>query len=138
MVQKTIRHSIISLISNHGLLVIIIAVLFVALLSLTIAYNFKAPDHLTMTTGFENGSYAIFGEHYQQILARENIHLKVLLSSGSVENLQRLKDKSYDVDAGFVQDGTTSLSDTKDLVSLGAVGNSPLWVFYRPCFSQDH
>jgi TRAP transporter TAXI family solute receptor len=131
MAQKTIRHNIISLISNHGLLVILVALIFVALISLATAYHFKAPDHLTMTTGFENGSYAIFGERYQEILARENIHLKLLLSSGSVENLQRLKDKSYNVDAGFVQDGTTPISEADNLVSLGAMSNSPLWIFYR-------
>jgi TRAP-type uncharacterized transport system substrate-binding protein len=87
-----------------------------------------------MTTGYEGGSYAIFGERYQQILARENIHLKLLTSSGSVENLKRLEDKSYRVDAGFVQDGTSSPSKANDLVSLGAIGYAPLWFFYR---SQD-
>ena len=132
MVQETkIRRRIISSISNHGLLVILVSVLFVALISIIIAYHFKAPDNLIMTTGFESGSYAIFGERYRQILARENIHLKLLPSSGSVENLKRLNDKSYRVDAGFVQDGTSSLSEANNLVSLGAIGYAPLWVFYR-------
>ncbi len=132
MAQKAkIRRRIISSISNRGLLAILVSVLFVALLSIIIAYHFKAPDNLIMTTGFENGSYAIFGERYRQILARENIHLKLLPSSGSVENLKRLNDKSYRVDAGFVQDGTSSPSEANDLVSLGAIGYSPLWVFYR-------
>jgi TRAP-type uncharacterized transport system substrate-binding protein len=84
-----------------------------------------------MTTGFESGSYAIFGERYQQILAREKIHLKLLPSSGSLENLKRLNDKSYRVDAGFVQDGMVSPSEGNNLVSLGAIGYAPLWVFYR-------
>jgi TRAP-type uncharacterized transport system substrate-binding protein len=34
------------------------------------------------------------------------------------------------VDAGFVQDGTSSPFETKGLVSLGAICYSPLWVFY--------
>ena len=132
MVQETkIRRRIISSISNHGLLVILVSVLFVALISIIIAYHFKAPDNLIMTTGFESGSYAIFGERYRQILARENIHLKLLPSSGSVENLKRLNDKSYRVDAGFVQDGMSSLSEANNLVSLGAIGYAPLWIFYR-------
>ncbi len=123
MVQKTkIRRRIISSISNRGLLAILVSVLFVALISIIIAYHFKAPDNLIMTTGFESGSYAIFGERYRQILARENIHLKLLPSSGSVENLKRLNDKSYQVDAGFVQDGTSSPSEANNLVSLGAIG----------------
>jgi len=48
-----------------------------------------------------------------------------------VENLRRLNDKSSQVDAGFVQDGTGSPSEAKNLVSLGAICYSPLWVFYR-------
>jgi TRAP-type uncharacterized transport system substrate-binding protein len=98
---------------------------------MTIAYHFMPPDNLIMTTGFEIGSYANYGERYRQILAREKIHLKLLPSSGSVENLNRLTDKSFHVDAGFVQDGTSTPSEAKNLVSLGAIGYAPLWVFYR-------
>jgi TRAP-type uncharacterized transport system substrate-binding protein len=98
---------------------------------MTIAYHFMPPDNLIMTTGFESGSYANYGERYRQILAREKIHLKLLPSSGSVENLNRLTDKSFHVDAGFVQDGTSTPSEAKNLVSLGAIGYAPLWVFYR-------
>ena len=132
MVQETkIRRIIISSIANHGLLAILVSVLFVVLISIIIAYHFKAPDHLIMTTGFESGSYQIFGERYREILARDKIHLELLPSSGSVENLKRLNDKSYRVDAGFVQDGMSSPAEAKDLVSLGAIGYLPLWVFYR-------
>ena len=125
---------IISAISNRGLLVIVVSVLLVALISIAIAYRFvlpTPPDTLIMTTGFEGGAYATFGERYQKILGREKIHLELLPSSGSVENLRRLNDKSSQVDAGFVQDGTSSPSEAKNLVSLGAICYSPLWVFYR-------
>jgi TRAP-type uncharacterized transport system substrate-binding protein len=132
MVQKTkIRSTIISSISDHGLLVILVSILLAALISIIIAYHFKSPDNLTMTTGFENGSYAIFGERYRQILEREKITLELLPSSGSIENLKRLNDKSYRVDAGFVQDGMSLPAEANNLVSLGAIGYSPLWVFYR-------
>jgi len=139
MIQKTkITHRIISSISNHGILVILVSVLFVALISIIIAYHFKAPDNLIMTTGFESGTYAIFGERYREILAREKINLELLPSSGSVENLKRLNDKSFRVDAGFVQDGTSPPSETNNLVSLGAVSYSPLWVFYRSEKTLDY
>jgi hypothetical protein len=119
MVIKTrIGRRIISSISNRDLLAILVSFLFVALISIIIAYHFTPPDNLTMTTGFESGAYANFGERYRQILAREKIHLKLLSSSGSVENLKRLNDKSFHVDAGFVQDGTSLPSETKNLVSL--------------------
>jgi TRAP-type uncharacterized transport system substrate-binding protein len=124
----------ISAMSNRGLLVIVVSVLLIALIYIALAYRFilpTPPDTLVMATGTERGAYATFGERYRQILAREKIRLTVLTSSGSVENLRRLNDKSLQVDAGFVQDGTASPSEAKNLVSLGAICYSPLWVFYR-------
>ena len=126
-----IRHGIISPISRRGLLVILAAFFLVALILILVAYRFTPPDNITMTTGFESGAYANYGERYRQILSRERINLHLLPSSGSVENLKRLSDKSFRVDAGFVQDGTSSPSEAKNLVSLGAIGYAPLWVFYQ-------
>lgn len=132
MFQKTeIRPRIISSLSNRGLLIILASVLLVTLISIIIAHQFASPDQLIMTTGFERGAYAILGERYQKILAREKVQLKLLPSSGSIENLKRLKDKTSRVDAGFVQEGTSLLSEAENLVSLGAIGYAPLWVFYR-------
>jgi TRAP-type uncharacterized transport system substrate-binding protein len=138
MVQETkIRRRIISS-TGRSLLVILVLVSVVVLTAMIIAYHSKAPDHIVMTTGFENGAYAVFGERYQRILARERIHLKLLSSSGSAENLKRLNDKSYRVDAGFVQDGTSSPSEASNLVSIGAIGYAPLWVFYRSPETFDY
>ena len=139
MFQETnIRRRILSSIANHSLLAILASVLLVVLISIIIAYHFKAPDHLIMTTGFESGSYQIFGERYREILARDRIRLELLPSSGSVENLKRLNDKSHRVDAGFVQDGMSSPAEAKDIVSLGAIGYLPLWVFYRSYETFDY
>jgi TRAP-type uncharacterized transport system substrate-binding protein len=118
-------------ISNRRLLVVIAPVLLTALISIIIAYHLTPPDTLTISTGFGRGTYANFGERYKNILAREKVRLEVITSSGSVENLKRLGDTSLRVDAGFVQDGTSSPWETKNLISLGAICYSPLWVFYR-------
>jgi TRAP-type uncharacterized transport system substrate-binding protein len=59
------------------------------------------PRKLTMTTGMEGGSYAVLGERYRQVLARNGIQLQLLPSSGSVENLMRLMDESKSVDVGL-------------------------------------
>jgi TRAP-type uncharacterized transport system substrate-binding protein len=118
-------------ISNRRLLVVIAPVVLTALISIFIAYHLTPPNTLTISTGFERGTYANFGERYKTILAREKVSLELFPSSGSVENLKRLGDTALRVDAGFVQDGTSSPSETKNLVSLGAICYSPLWVFYR-------
>ena len=106
--------------SSRWLLIVVASVLLIALIYIALAYRFilpTPPDTLVMTTGTERGAYAAFGERYRQILAREKIHLTLLTSSGSVENLRRLNDKSSPVDAGFVQDGTGSPSEARNLVT---------------------
>jgi TRAP-type uncharacterized transport system substrate-binding protein len=89
------------------------------------------PATLTMTTGMEGGSFVVFGERYRQILARDGIQLKLLPSTGAVENLRRLQDENQSVEAGFVQDGIGKAEDAANLESLGSVFYTPLWVFYR-------
>lgn len=39
------------------------------------------PRKLTMTTGTEGGSYAVLGERYRQVLARNGIQLQLLPSA---------------------------------------------------------
>ena len=48
-----------------------------------------------------------------------------------MDNLRRLTDGSRSVDVGFVQDGMGRAEDPSNIVSLGSVFYTPLWVFYR-------
>ncbi len=95
------------------------------------------PRTVIMTTGMEGGSYALYAEWYRQILGREKVRLELLPSSGSVENLKRLRDPSFKVDVGFVQGGTSSRAEAPNLLSLGALFYTPLWVFYRSAETYD-
>ena len=89
------------------------------------------PDELIMVTGREGGSYAVFGERYRQVLARDGVRLVLRPSSGAVENLQLLRDQSQRVDAGFVQGEIGKIDEAANLVTLGSLTYTPLWVFYR-------
>ncbi|MDD5168247.1 MAG: TAXI family TRAP transporter solute-binding subunit [Syntrophales bacterium] len=82
-----------------------------------------------MATGMASGSYAAFGEQYRQILARDGIELVLRPTSGSVENLKLLK--AQEADAGFVQGIMGRIEEKSNLVSLGGITYTPLWVFYR-------
>jgi TRAP-type uncharacterized transport system substrate-binding protein len=118
----------------HEFLTIVGPLLLVGLIIFGITYHFvppAPPRTLVMTTGVEGRTYAALGERYRQILARSHVRLKLLSSSGAVENLRRLRDKSLAVDVGFLQGGTSSSSEAPNLVSLGSISYSPLWVFYR-------
>jgi TRAP transporter TAXI family solute receptor len=114
--------------------IIFIPVLLIIVLVGWASYRFlqpMPPRTLTMTTGMEGGSFVIFGERYRQILARDGIHLKLLPSTGALENLRRLRDQSQAVDVGFVQDGMGKTEEDSNLESLGSIFYTPLWVFYR-------
>ncbi len=89
------------------------------------------PKTLIMATGMEGGSYAVFGEHYRQLLARDGIDVVLRPTSGAVENLMLLKDGSRAVEAGFVQGTVGGIEESSNLVSLGGLAYTPLWIFYR-------
>jgi TRAP transporter TAXI family solute receptor len=121
---------------RNAVIVIVLAVVGVFGASFHFVRPFP-PRSLTMTTGMEGGSYAVLGERYRQVLARNGIAIQLLASTGSVENLRRLRDESKPVDAGFVQGGTGRAEAGSKLVSLGSIFYSPLWVFYRSDIPLD-
>jgi TRAP-type uncharacterized transport system substrate-binding protein len=106
----------------------------IILVSFLLIYHFVRPippDTLTMTTGMEGGSFVVFAERYRQVLARDGIRVKLLPSSGMVENLRLLSDESHGVDASFVQGAIGKGEIAANVVSLGSLTYTPLWVFYR-------
>jgi len=89
------------------------------------------PSVITITTGTDGSMFRITAEKYRDILARNSITLKILPSQGSLENLKRLANASFDVDIGFVQGGMATGMAVDQLVSLGSVFYEPLALFYR-------
>lgn len=88
------------------------------------------PRVVTLLTGTPAGAYALFAERYRAALAREGIELRLLPSSGSVENLRRLKTEPG-IDLGFVQSGIAHEPDSTDLTALGSMYLEPVWIFHR-------
>jgi TRAP-type uncharacterized transport system substrate-binding protein len=89
------------------------------------------PRTVTMVTGLEGGAYHEFGKRYREVLARAGIELRILPTSGTLENLSKLNDPHADVSIGFLQGGTTSEHASPNLESLGTVFYEPLWFFCR-------
>jgi TRAP-type uncharacterized transport system substrate-binding protein len=89
------------------------------------------PDTITLTGGPEGSTFASRAEQYRQILARNGVKLKVLPSSGSLQNLQRLNDPQFRVDVGFVQGGVAGGKSFDNLASLGSLFYEPLAIYYR-------
>ena len=89
------------------------------------------PRELVMATGAEGDANYELGIRYREILAKEGVKLQLLPTSGSLENLRRLRDPRSGVSIGFIQGGTTTRKDAPELESLGTIFFEPLWLFRR-------
>ncbi|MCX9158319.1 ABC transporter substrate-binding protein [Niveibacterium sp. 24ML] len=89
------------------------------------------PRTLTMSTGTPGGAYAYYGERYREILARQGVKLILQPSSGTIENLRRLKGVDGQADVSFLQGGIVQEPESDDLYTLGAVYYEPVWIFIR-------
>jgi NMT1-like family len=89
------------------------------------------PRTIVMATGAEGGANYELGIRYREILAREGVELQLQPTTGSLENLRRLRDSKSGVSAGFTQGGTTTKKESPELESLGTIFYEPLWLFRR-------
>ena len=108
--------------------------ILVTLIGFIVAWQFvnpAPPRHIRIATGSEQGAYYLFAQRYRERLAEEGIELQILVTSGSVENLQLLGDAGAAVDLAFVQGGTAGDRRDDDLAALASLYYEPLWVFYR-------
>jgi TRAP-type uncharacterized transport system substrate-binding protein len=87
------------------------------------------PRRVVMATGLPGSDYPAAGAHYRAILARSDIDLVLVPTSGAIDNLARLRDPNSGIDVAILQGGTTSADESPGLVSLGTVFYEPLWLF---------
>jgi TRAP transporter TAXI family solute receptor len=85
------------------------------------------PRVITIATGAENGAYHAFAQQYARLLARDGITLVVIVTAGTVDNLELLRRGA--VSLALVQGGCTSEADRAELQSLGSVFFEAVWVF---------
>lgn len=109
-------------------LAVTLSVLAVAFWLLSRSLSPAPPSQIEMTTGAVDGASHQFALRYQSLLKTRGVTLKLLPSSGSVQNLERL---NADTPVGFVQGGLNELSSDADtpLRTLGVVGYEPVWIF---------
>ena len=106
--------------------------LFIGCLIMVVAYQFVAPappKTITIATASPDGAYYSFAEKYRQLLKKEKIELKILETSGSVENLELLKNKKVEV--AFVQGGIGGEGAYPNLEGLASLYLEPLWIFVK-------
>ena len=132
-IQPQAQHTI----TRRQLLAILAAgALALALFTWLLSVFHPLPPHsLTLATGPDGSSYAVFGKRYKSMLAKQGIVLNLRPTAGAVENLALLNDPKSGVQLGFVDGGLTKPKadddDDGDLVSLGTLCYEPLWFFTR-------
>jgi TRAP-type uncharacterized transport system substrate-binding protein len=95
------------------------------------------PRTVVIATGAEGGANYELGVRYRDMLAKAGVKLQLLTTTGSMENLARLRDPRSRVDVGFVQGGTISKKESAGLESLGTIFYEPLWLFVRSEIGTD-
>ncbi|MCR1829024.1 C4-dicarboxylate ABC transporter substrate-binding protein [Pseudomonas oleovorans] len=100
-------------------------------------FQFVAPPppmSASMATGTQGGAYQQFAERLKEELAKEGFELTLVPTSGSRDNLQRLLAEAPEVQIALVQSGLErqlAPDEQRQLQSLGAIYQEPLWLFYR-------
>lgn len=89
------------------------------------------PNTVVILSGAEDSSFHNTAKRYAKIIGAHGIRVKVVVTDGSTENLQRLLDKKQTADVGLVQTGLAEAEETPGLVSLGTMYVQPFLVFYR-------
>jgi uncharacterized protein len=102
---------------------------------LVLAWQFvqpAPPRTISIATGSSDGAYHRYAERNRAILARNGIELRIIETSGSVENLQRLGSATAPVDLAFVQGGVATDEQRERLSGLGSLFYEPLWLIGPP------
>lgn len=90
------------------------------------------PKKITIAAGATSGLYYKFATDFQKALkASSGIEVEILVTQGSVENLQLLNKPGSKVDLALVQSDSSTKEHYPTLVSIGAVFYEPYWVWYR-------
>src|SRR5579872_4457140 len=107
------------------------ALLAILLAAATYIVATLPPRTIVMATAPGGGSSYELGARYRDILAKAGVDLKLMPTSGSLENLRLLRDPKSGVSVGLMQDGLADGAKTSGVESLGTVGYEPLWLFHR-------
>jgi TRAP transporter TAXI family solute receptor len=84
---------------------------------------------ITIATGSKTGNYYKTALEYKKLLEKDGVKVNILNSVGSIENIELLKQKKADI--AFLQNGTVTNNEAKDIKTLASIYYEPLWVFYK-------
>ena len=93
------------------------------------------PKTVTIATGQAHSSADVVGHQYREFFRQYGVNLELVKTRGNEENLLLLEQGK--VDAVFSQGGMPLGENTDHLLSLGAISNLPLWLFYHGAEARE-
>ena len=102
------------------ILATVLAVLITAFALWWLSRGIIPPSSVRFAAGIQDGGYWQIAEQYRDILAEDDIDLKLIPTAGSAENARLLANGR--ADAGLLQGGITL---DRDIETLGAVFTEP-------------
>jgi TRAP-type uncharacterized transport system substrate-binding protein len=112
----------------------VLAALFCAIAAVWLAlwYFIPAPpSSITIGAGVKGSATEHIALRYRERLARHHVKVNIRLTEGSLDTVRLLRDPNSGVDTGFALGGVSNSAESPELVSLGRLANSPVWIFYR-------
>lgn len=89
------------------------------------------PKKVYLATAQPGSSYQLLGEKFAHYFAKYGIELVSVDSPGINDRLSKLTDDDSPVSSTFYVAGGPDVEDLQNVVSLGSIRYSPLWLLYR-------
>jgi TRAP-type uncharacterized transport system substrate-binding protein len=116
---------------GHSSILVIAVVVATVTAAILLVLKTMPPRSIAMATGPEGGAYYEIGKRYQAILSRAGVQVRLVSTSGALQNLALLRDPRSGVSVAFLQGGITTDADSPEIESLGTVFYEPVWLFHR-------
>lgn len=129
--KKFFRKEILGWVKTAYFYGVVTLILGVAIIILIVDIKPFPPHTTYLATGQDGASYKRIAEKFQQSFKSNGIELVLVPTSGLGEGLQGLDSKTSEVSASFLTVGAESAVNHPNLVSLGSIQYSPIWIFYK-------
>ena len=89
------------------------------------------PNSATMAIGGPGTPSYVMSEELSKVFKKNSLNLKTKNSVGSVQSIELLEDTESGVDLALIVGGSADENQAQKFYSLGSMGYSPIWIFYR-------
>ena len=116
----------------------VLIVIFILLFVLLWIIRPAPPKVVEMAAGRPSDYTYALAQEYVAYFKKNGIHLQLISTDGTFDNLHRVRDPGDNIKIAFVQSGIPAASDGEQrIVSLGSVDYEPIWLFYWGIETDD-